>query len=212
MWVTALSLTAICAALALVVATRYQRESELDARLQKVISIYNLRPLQIRQYSYDPKMLLGQALFFDPVLSGNRDVSCSTCHLLSYSLTDGLPRSIGVGGVGLGARRRLVHGISVHPRRALDLWNRDNNAVSAFFWDGHVEVLDATKRLFRSPMGADLPRGFENAMAVQSVVPVTVADEMRGNFGDHSSSTLPTRIKARPMTSSQAPHTLAWRR
>lgn len=172
-------------------AGRARSEARLDDKLQKIIAIYNLRPLEVREYSRDPEMLLGQALFFDPVLSGPRSVSCSTCHILSYGLTDGLPRSIGVAGVGVGSLRRLSHGRAVHPRRSLDLWNRDNNAVNSFFWDGHVEVLDSTKRIFRSPMGSDLPRGFQNAMAVQAVVPITVSDEMLGTYGSRSSSTLP---------------------
>jgi len=163
----------------------------LDARLQKVVALFRLRPLRIRRYEADPEWRLGQALFFDPVLSGNRDVSCSTCHRLDYGLTDGLPRSIGVNGQGFGANRKLIRGVQTHPRRSLDLWNRDNNAVSAFFWDGHVEVLDSKRRIFRSPLGTALPRGFQNAMAVQSVFPLTVPDEMLGAYGDRSNSTLP---------------------
>ena len=92
---------------------------------------------------------------------------------------------------GLGAHRKLLKGIQVHPRHALDLWNRDNNAVSAFFWDGHVEVLDARKRLFRSPLRNALPIGFDNAMAVQAVFPITIPDEMLGFYGERSNSTLP---------------------
>jgi cytochrome c peroxidase len=163
-----------------------------DEKLQKVIALYGLRPLSIRRYIADPEWRLGQALFFDPALSGNRDVSCATCHRLDYGLTDGLPRSIGVNGQGFGPDRRLTKGIQVHPRRSLDLWNRDNNSVSAFFWDGHVEVLDSKRKIFRSPMGDSLPKGFQNAMAVQSVFPITVPDEMLGSYGDNSKATLPS--------------------
>jgi len=166
-------------------------QTVLNQKLRKIVDLYDLRPLDIRKYEADPKWKLGQALFFDPVLSGNRDVSCSTCHLLQYALSDGLPRSIGANGEGLGADRKLLKGPQVHPRHALDLWNRDNNAVSAFFWDGHVEVLDSRKRIFRSPLGNALPSGFQNAMAVQAIFPVTIPDEMLGYFGEYSSSTLP---------------------
>jgi cytochrome c peroxidase len=166
-------------------------QAALDQKLQKVVELYGLRPLNIRRYEADPKWKLGQALFFDPVLSGNRDVSCATCHLLQYGLSDGLPRSIGANGEGLGPDRRLSKGIQVHPRHSLDLWNRDNNAVSAFFWDGHVEVLSSPRRLFRSPLGNALPMGFQNAMAVQAVFPIAIPDEMLGYFGEHSSSNLP---------------------
>jgi cytochrome c peroxidase len=167
-------------------------QAALDQKLQKVVDLYGLRPLNIRRYEADPEWKLGQALFFDPVLSGNRDVSCATCHLLQYGLSDGLPRSIGANGEGLGVDRKLLKGTQVHPRHSLDLWNRDNNAVSAFFWDGHVEVLHARERRFRSPLGNALPTGFQNAMAVQAVFPITIPDEMLGYFGEHSSSTLPT--------------------
>jgi cytochrome c peroxidase len=166
-------------------------QDALDQKLRKIADLYGLSPLNIRRYEADPKWKLGQALFFDPVLSGNRDVSCSTCHLLQYALSDGLPRSIGANGDGLGVDRKLLKGTPVHPRHSLDLWNRDNNAVSAFFWDGHIEVLDARKRVFRSPLGNALPIGFQNAMAVQAIFPITIPDEMLGYFGEHSSSTLP---------------------
>ena len=166
-------------------------EAALDEKLQSVIELYGLRPLEIRRYEADPKWKLGQALFFDPVLSGDRDVSCATCHLLQYGLSDGLPRSIGANGQGLGADRKLSKGLQVHPRHSLDLWNRDNNAVSSFFWDGHVEVLAGRRRFFRSPLGNALPIGFQNAMAVQSIFPITIPDEMLGYLGDHSSPTLP---------------------
>lgn len=190
-WMLPIVFVATAGIAALSSAARARSEARIDDKLRKIIAIYNLRPLEVREYSRDPEMLLGQALFFDPVLSGPRNVSCSTCHILSYGLTDGLPRSIGVAGTGVGSSRRLSNGLLVHPRRSLDLWNRDNNAVSSFFWDGHVEVLDSTKRIFRSPMGSDLPRGFQNAMAVQAVVPITVPDEMLGTYGSRSSSTLP---------------------
>ena len=168
-----------------------QDEASLEQKLSKVVDLYGLRPLKIRRYEADSKWKLGQALFFDPILSGNRDVSCSTCHLLQHGLSDGLPRSIGANGEGLGADRKLSKGIQVHPRHSLDLWNRDNNAVNAFFWDGHVEVLNSHKHLFRSPLGDELPVGFQNAMAVQAIFPITISDEMLGYYGEHSNSNLP---------------------
>src|SRR5690348_11783776 len=45
---------------------------------------------------------LGQALAFDPILGGNRNVACTTCHLPAFALGDGKPLSVGEGGVGFG--------------------------------------------------------------------------------------------------------------
>lgn len=41
------------------------------------------------------KVALGKLLFFDPRLSVNNKISCSTCHQSAKGLSDGLPRSFG---------------------------------------------------------------------------------------------------------------------
>ncbi len=51
---------------------------------------------------------LGRALAFDKVLSGNRDISCMTCHLPRFATGDARSLSIGQGATGLGPDR-------VHP-------------------------------------------------------------------------------------------------
>ena len=71
---------------------------EADQPLERVIKHYDLKPLPVRKFESDPKYLLGQALFFDNVLSGNRDVSCATCHLWNRGSSDALPVSIGASG------------------------------------------------------------------------------------------------------------------
>lgn len=60
------------------------------------------RPSQIpypadNPYS-DAKYQLGRDLFFDPMLSGAMNISCSTCHLPNRSWTDGRARAIGAAG------------------------------------------------------------------------------------------------------------------
>lgn len=171
---------------------------ELDSLLRTTIREFNVRPLPTKPFERTPKFELGQALFFDPVLSGNRDVACATCHLLSAGTTDGLPMSIGTHGQGLGPGRRLAAGYARQPRNAFDLWNRDNNAVASMFWDGRVEVIEPVKREFRSPLGERLPDGFENLMAVQAVFPLARRDEMLGLPGDRSSDQLAAPHAAQP--------------
>ena len=41
---------------------------------------------------------LGRLLFFDPVLSRDRSLSCATCHDPARAFTDRRPTSVGVGG------------------------------------------------------------------------------------------------------------------
>jgi cytochrome c peroxidase len=45
---------------------------------------------------------LGQALAFDKILSGNRDISCMTCHLPRLATGDARSLSIGQGAAGPG--------------------------------------------------------------------------------------------------------------
>jgi len=161
-----------------------------DALLEKITSEQYLRPLHTKPFEKTKKFVLGQALFFDPLLSGNRDISCATCHLFKMGTADGAPLAIGTKGVGLGENRILRDRVLV-PRNSLDLWNRDNNAAKSLFWDGRVEVLDPQKRIFRSPLGNLLPEGMENILAVQALFPLARADEMLGLVGDRSSSELP---------------------
>jgi len=49
---------------------------------------------------------LGQLLFYDPILSGNKIISCATCHHPDFATGDGVSLSIGEGGIGLGPARR----------------------------------------------------------------------------------------------------------
>ncbi len=41
------------------------------------------------------KIALGKELFFDPLLSRNKDISCATCHILQEGGDDNLPTAIG---------------------------------------------------------------------------------------------------------------------
>ena len=48
---------------------------------------------------------LGRLLFFDKEQSGNRDISCATCHSPLIATGDGLSTNIGTGGEGLSVSR-----------------------------------------------------------------------------------------------------------
>src|SRR5215831_16542778 len=80
---------------------------------------------------------LGQALAFDKIISGPRNISCMTCHLPQFATGDGRSLSIGQGGVGLGPSRIPPNGVFI-PRNAPPLFNL--SAMSHMFWDGRVQV------------------------------------------------------------------------
>ena len=62
------------------------------------------------------KEALGQALFFDPVLAANNDLSCADCHHPDYGFADGqqIARGSGATRCGAGAARRHPPG-APHP-------------------------------------------------------------------------------------------------
>ncbi|MEZ4595127.1 MAG: cytochrome-c peroxidase, partial [Chloroflexota bacterium] len=97
---------------------------DLDAELQAVIQAQGLTRLDPGP-AQDPALVaLGQALYFDKILSGNRDIACATCHHPQEHSGDDLPVSIGTGGVGLGETRQIGYGRSFIPRNAPEIFNR----------------------------------------------------------------------------------------
>ena len=55
----------------------------------------------------EAKTKLGQLLFYDPILSGSKTVSCATCHHPKHGTSDGVSLSLGDGGIGLGPKRKI---------------------------------------------------------------------------------------------------------
>jgi len=85
------------------------------------------------------KVELGRLLFHDPILSSDRQVACVTCHGQIWGLSDGLPVSVGVGGIGPAGTGR--HGPNVTRRNASTLWNVAWRPT--LFWDGRATSLEA---------------------------------------------------------------------
>jgi len=139
---------------------------------------------------------LGQALAFDKILSGTRDISCMTCHLPGFGTGDDRSLSIGQGGVGLGPDRSHPGGVFI-PRNAPALFNM--SAMRHLFWDGRVEV-DAGGT-FHTPAGVQLTpemtRVFEfGAISALPLFPVTNRDEMRGYRGNELAGIPDTALTA----------------
>ena len=158
----------------------------LDAQVRQAIGQWGVLPIAAVQQQNPALVELGRALFFDKLLSGNRDVSCASCHTPENHGGDGLSLSIGTGGTGTGAARILGQGRQFVPRNAPSLLN-EGTGLFYIFWDGRVnEGLGgpgATGR-FNTSTSAVLPPGVANLLAAQAMFPVVNRDEMRGNPGD----------------------------
>lgn len=110
------------------------------------------------------KISLGKQLFWDPILSGNMDVACATCHHPDKGYADALDLSIGVGGIGLGEQRI---GDVIAKRNAHTVVNTAFNGITV---NGDVDSSNA-------PMFWD-----NRAMSLeeQSLLPLLSKEEMRG--------------------------------
>ena len=144
-------------------------------------------PLKVPEPADNPstpeKIALGRLLFFDPILSANRDVSCATCHDPKYGWGDGRSTPIGVGGTGIGPGRTFVAGATFSPltRNTPSLLNvgfngvvagtSDDPALAPMFWDARVQGLE---RQVLVPMRSrEEMRG--EACAEQDAIPMAIA-------------------------------------
>ena len=134
---------------------------------------------------------LGQLLFYDPILSGNKAVSCATCHHPKFNTSDGLSLGIGDGGIGLGTDRTVddtnppEHRI---PRNAPALFNLGASEFVSFFHDGRLEVDKTSASGIRTPLGSEMESGFASLLSAQTMFPVLSAAEMAGHFSENDVS------------------------
>ncbi len=128
---------------------------------------------------------IGQLLFYDKILSGNRNISCGTCHHPRFGSTDGLSLGIGEGGVGVGPERIPGFGDEKIkkriPRNASALWNLGAKDFTVLFHDGRLSLSDDYNNNFNSPAEEWLPKGLETVLGAQAIFPLTAQFEMAGN-------------------------------
>ncbi|TDL90467.1 cytochrome-c peroxidase [Meridianimarinicoccus aquatilis] len=134
---------------------------------------------------------LGWLLFYDPILSGNRNISCASCHHPRFATSDGVSLTLGEGGIGLGPdryadpdnipERRL-------PRNATALFNLGARDLPALFHDGRIELDPTRKAGFRTPLEDDMATGFSGIVSAQTMFPVLSQDEMAGHYSENDIS------------------------
>ena len=134
---------------------------------------------------------LGQLLFYDPILSGNRNISCATCHHPKFATGDGVSLSLGEGGVGLGPDRIADPANMPEqriPRHAQALFNLGAKEFTTMFHDGRIEADPTKPGGLRTPMDADMTQGFASILSAQTMLPVLSADEMAGHYSENDVS------------------------
>ena len=134
---------------------------------------------------------LGHLLFWDPILSGNRNISCATCHHPRFGTGDGVSLALGEGGAGLGPDRHVDADNPPEqriPRNAPALFNLGAAEFTVMFHDGRIEVDPSRPSGLRTPLEDEMVAGFAGIVSAQTMFPVLSQDEMAGHYSENEIS------------------------
>lgn len=143
-----------------------------EIRINK-LSRFAALPEQVKHPLDNPysekKAALGRLLFFDPILSGNKDVACATCHHPSNGYAEFLELSIGVNGHGFGRKRafKQPNTIPFTKRNAQTILNTAFNGID------HLKNYAP----LQAPMFWDLRA---KSLEKQAIEPIKALEEMKG--------------------------------
>jgi cytochrome c peroxidase len=161
----------------------------LAAEVRRLAASRGITPLA-RPAPIRPELVqLGQALVFDKILSGNRNISCMTCHFPALGTDDDRSVSVAEGGTGVGVNRVHPQNKFIH-RNAPPLYNL--HAIKRLMWDGRIHR-DANG-IVRAPAGlrANQRAVFEfGALSAQPMFPILSRTEMRGVAGTNDLANVP---------------------
>ncbi len=100
------------------------------------------------------KVALGKLLFYDPILSGDKDVACATCHHPDHGYAEFRDISIGVNGQGFGSKRdfkqpndipfvkRNAHTVLNTAFNGIDMNSQYIPELAPMFWDIRTQSLE----------------------------------------------------------------------
>ncbi len=169
-WMLRFVLAALIALVALDVGDLEAEDANLwtDSELATLRSLWigSLGPIPAdpsNKYADNPKAAaLGKKLFFDSRFSGNKKISCSTCHREDYTFTDNLP---------------LSHGLGTTSRRSMPLIGATYQ--SWFFWDGRKDSLWAQAL---GPIESKVEHGISRTLSA-FIISTHYREEYREIFG-----------------------------
>ncbi len=167
--------------------------ASLDSNLSTYIKSFQMKAVSKPNNFNEVKYLLGEKLFFEKEISGNRNISCSTCHDPKFGTGDSLPLSIGEGGEGIAHKRVATSSLQVIARNSPPLYNLGHKDMSTLFWDGRVQYRQEWDE-YTTPsevLNGDYPERWDiteslgSALAAQALFPILSHEEMRGQKGSN---------------------------
>lgn len=165
----------------------------IDSILRKDIDFFEIRPIPEKQLIQNrPLVELGKRLFISPILSGNKNISCMTCHDPKLGTSDGKILS------------QNHNGKDVLARNSQNLFNTGLPSRIHLFWDGRVsfnpqdKTFQTPEESFNglNPKRADITSKMSSALSMQAIFPIASMEEMRGSFGENEISNAKTNLEA----------------
>lgn len=176
-----------------VILSNHSFADELDRLLRNRIEFHNLRPIpKVPVNPNRPLIELGKMLFSEKNLSGNRRMSCKTCHDPATGTTDRLPLSQSENGKGILARN------------APALFNVGLVTRTNMFWDGRINF-DPKTNVFMTPEEAlnganpkakHITVNLKSALSAQAIFPLVANNEMLGEVGDNEIANASSKLEA----------------
>jgi cytochrome c peroxidase len=181
--------TLLISAIGLVAVLATAQAAMTAAQMSQLAALPLTAPAPADNPTSPDRVALGRLLFWDPILSGQKDVACATCHHPDFGYSDGLALSIGTNGIGLGPSRAFAAG---HPAQPV---KRNSQSILNVAFNGLAARTTATPAT--APMFWDLR---VQSLEAQALEPLKAADEMRGSAfpEDRSIPAVVTRLNALP--------------
>jgi cytochrome c peroxidase len=157
-------------------------------------------PISDADYHYSgapdaARVELGRMLFFDKIMSGNKNISCATCHHPYLAGGDGLSLGVGEKGQFIGPMRTTSSSMGKIKQRvarnAPSLFNLGAKQFTQINWQGRHQI-DASGRL-SLPSGQFTPTGLDNVLAGQALFPLLNQTEMLGQKNENEVISAPPR-------------------
>lgn len=180
----------------LTVFSRTVSAETVDEYLQKKLEFFGIKKVEAlpvdNSDEHKTKVMLGRRLFMDTNLSGNKNISCRTCHHPMMGSSDNLALS------------QTEDGKGVLQRNSSSLFNIGDKSSTFMFWDGRVHY-HPTDKVFKTPevaLNGKTPEASQitsvltSALAAQAIFPLVSDLEMKGKKGDNEIADTTNNLEA----------------
>lgn len=165
----------------------FAHAENIDSVLRQRIDFFQINALDpLPPQENRAQIELGRRLFMETNLSGNRNISCLSCHQPRSGTSDALALS------------RTEDNKGILRRNSQGLFNAGRPGHTFMFWDGRVHFNEKT-HTFTTPeknLPAEITNVLTSALSAQALFPMVSMEEMKGRPGDNEIADAKTNLQA----------------